>query len=191
MPQVHFVAKARKAKPTHNIAVGDSYYWWKKRSPGSKSGYTVISKTKPTRQQLTSSDYQRTLYDIEDAINAMSNESILNGGMEDIWTMLEELRDELQEKKDNLPEQLQDSHIVSERLETIESNIEELDEVKSRAEDWWGKHGEKSEAGHGWDLDSYTAGPQDEDWEQDSEDDTEALNEAESIVDDFRSLSIG
>jgi hypothetical protein len=99
MPKVYFVKKARKANPEHDIAVGDSYYWWQ-FAFRSKS----YSKTPPKRQQLTQSDFMISVYALEDELAEVQEQE----DAEDIASRIEELADEQEEKKSNMPEGLQE-----------------------------------------------------------------------------------
>jgi hypothetical protein len=78
MPRVHHVKKARKAQP-------------------------------PTRQQLTQSSYYIAVYDIEDMVAALTADTMdgLECEVQNVIDAIESLRDETQEKLDNMPEQLQ------------------------------------------------------------------------------------
>jgi len=69
MPKVTYVKSARKDYPEHDIAKGDSYYWWAFRYGGKR-----YSKTPPRPSQLTQSDKLSRVYatheSIEDVIAA-------------------------------------------------------------------------------------------------------------------------
>lgn len=190
MPKIHKVEKARKAIPSINVAVGETYYWWKRRFGRSKSGTVVKSKTYPKRQELTSSSYLCAVYDLEDKVNAMSNEEILNGGLEDVYSDLETIKDELEEKLENMPEGLRESsdsgQTLQQRIDATEEAMSEVEEVKSRAEDWYGEHGEK-----GYDLEEFSAGEGEDDEDTGAGEADDYLAEAEAIVDEFRGISFG
>lgn len=129
MPKVHTVKKARKAYKAYGIKKGDTYYWWKFRYGGK-----VMSKTYPKRSQLTRSDYLATLYDLEDSIAEWSAESPegLAAMRDELVSDLETLRDEQEEKRDNMPEQLQDSgsgELLQERYDALDGAISELESI--------------------------------------------------------------
>lgn len=100
MTKTHFVKAARKARPEHDIKVGESYYWWKFRFGG-----IHISKTPPKRQQLTQSEFMSNIYNLEDELTGVQDEN----DAESIADQLEELADEQEDKRSNMPDQLQDA----------------------------------------------------------------------------------
>jgi hypothetical protein len=143
MPRVHTV-KARKDYPNEGIKKGDTYYKWSKRVGGPYSrGVTYRSKTYPKPQQLTSSDYLIGVYDAQDAISNIdvpnkedgttpdldgAAESI-KSEIENVVSDLETLRDETQEKFDNMPEGLQQGdtgQLLEERVSNVDDWINEL-----------------------------------------------------------------
>ena len=125
MPRVHKVNSARKDYPNHGIKKGDTYYWWKFRFGGKR-----VSLYYPKRSQLTQSAFLGTIYDIEDDLAAANSESDLQSLVESCISDLEELRDEQEEKRDNMPEQLQDSptgELLQERYDALDDMITELE----------------------------------------------------------------
>lgn len=130
MPRVHHVMKARKDYPEDGIQKGDEYYWWQfRRSPIQRS------KEYPNRKQLTRSDFLLELYDIEDTIAAMTEPDELD----DILDQIETLRDECQERLDNMPEALQDTSdsgiMLQERIDGLDDWYGELDGVDRSIDD--------------------------------------------------------
>jgi hypothetical protein len=111
------------------VPKGTEYYKWQK-----KNQPPTISLTPPTRQQLTSSDFLIQIYDLEDDINSFQAE-----GPEDIqsavdgWReQVETLRDELEEKRENMPESLQESpvgQLLQERYDALDEWLNELDSI--------------------------------------------------------------
>ena len=91
---------------------------------------------KPRRSQMTTSDFLTTLFDIEDSMLALSVE-----GMDDAQSVidgligqLEELRDETEEKRDNMPEQLQDAptgEMLQGRYDSVEEMLGELEDIET------------------------------------------------------------
>jgi len=136
----HFVKKARRDYPEAEIKRGESYYWWKFNF----SRMIHRSKTAPKRSQLIQSPFLSQMADIDDRINGISFDN-WESDRDDIVSELESLRDECQEKFDNIPEQLQEANVgslLSERVENLDSmisdlegiDIEEVDEGSIRGE---------------------------------------------------------
>lgn len=80
-----------------------------------------------TRSDLTTSDYLKWLYDLQDNTSEMFEESeeLAN----DIASELESKRDELQDSYDNIPESLQQgavAEIIQERIDNLDSAIDDL-----------------------------------------------------------------
>ena len=90
---------------------------------------------KPTRSQMTGSDFLSTMYGIEDDSIA----KLTTGDMEDAQSAveaivgeLEELRDETEERHENMPEQLQDAptgELLQGRVDSVQEMIDELEAV--------------------------------------------------------------
>jgi chromosome segregation ATPase len=132
MPRVTFVKKARKAIPNAGIEVGDSYYWWAFRYGGKH-----VSKTPPRPSQLTQSDYLSQAYSLQEQV-----EDIEPGDLDTAADTLREVADELrslgeeqEEKRSNMPDQLQDGEI-GEKLSARNEACEEIaGELESAADD--------------------------------------------------------
>lgn len=97
---------------------------------------------KPTRSQMTSSEFLSTMYAIEDGdMQGVSIEAIEDDAqsvIEGITGQLEELRDETEEKHDNMPESLYDSpvgEILQSRVDSVEEMIGELEDIDTEIED--------------------------------------------------------
>ena len=126
MPKVHHVKKARKDQG-NGIKVGDSYYWWK-----FAFGPRMVSKTYPKPSQLTRSEFLGTLYTIQDSVEALVAKDSLHDDLESIINEIRTLGEECEEKRENMPEQLQDvgaGEILMERSEAMESWAPELDSI--------------------------------------------------------------
>lgn len=111
------------------VAKGQSYYTW-----SFNFGPTFISLTYPKRSQLTQSDFLGQVYDLEDRIGELSCDSAedLDSERNDIVSELESLRDETQERFDNMPEGLQQGdtgQLLEERVSAVEDWISELEGV--------------------------------------------------------------
>lgn len=112
------------------VKKGDSYYTWTLygRAP-------QISMTPPTRQQLTGSDFLCHVYDLEDRLSSLSPISVddLISERDSIVDDINNLRDETQEKRDSMPEQLQEvgsGEMLGNRVESLEewaSNLGNVD----------------------------------------------------------------
>ena len=138
--------KARKMYECSNssckslIKVGEEYYRY------SMSRFQPLRilclACKPTRSQMTSSDFLSTMYAIEDEdMQGVSIEAIeedAQGIVEGIVSQLEELRDETEERRDNMPEQLQDApsgEILLGRVDSVDEMISELEDVDLEIEE--------------------------------------------------------
>lgn len=139
MPRVTKVKKARK--PNSVVTQEDidnhteengraTYYWWKHKL--SYGGLRRESKTYPRPSQLTLSEYYSTLYSIRENFDDCEKGTAedLQCAFESAKLELEELRDNQQEKLDNMPESLQYSptgETLQERLDSCENAVNELD----------------------------------------------------------------
>lgn len=133
MPKVNFVKSARKAKPEYDIKVGDSYYWWSMMH-GSR-GVKHYSKTAPKPAQLTNSDFLQQLYGIHDDIAAgsASNQEEFDSFKEDVLSAIETLKDETEDKLNNMPDGLQQGstgELLQERIDALDSWYTELENVE-------------------------------------------------------------
>ncbi len=126
MARVTFVKSARKDNPV--AKKGESYYWWKPMI-GGRGGAKRYSKERPSRSQLTQSDFLGQLYAIEDdAIGKAEGSDDLRGAGES----LRELGQEEQGKFDNMPEGLQQGdtgQMIEERAQGCESWADEIDTI--------------------------------------------------------------
>ena len=146
--KVHFVKKARKDYPEDGIKKGESYYWWKPRYGGIRR-----SKTYPSRQELTQSEFLCRVYDIEDELSVIRTqietniegknkeeiEELIRDALEMIIIEIGELRDECEDKLYNMPKQLQDTSeagiLLQERIDALEDWISELENIDISIED--------------------------------------------------------
>lgn len=125
MARANFVKKARKDNPA--VKKGESYYWWK-----FKFGSKNYSKTPPKQSQLTQSEFLGTMYDIQDTISDLTTDSDFESEIPEIVSELEQLRDECEERRENMPEQLQDSgsgEMLQNRYDEVEGMMNELDSI--------------------------------------------------------------
>lgn len=133
MPRVHFVKKARKDVKNSDIKKGESYFWWK-----FNYGAKHVSRTKPKQSQLTQSAFLSQIYDIQDRIEGMATDSDFETEISDIVSELENLRDECEDKRSNMPDQLQDSgsgEILQNRVDSVQEMIDELEGIDKDVEE--------------------------------------------------------
>jgi hypothetical protein len=129
MTQAHFVKKARKDYPSAGIKKGDSYYYWEFRFGGLHR-----SKIAPKRSQLTQSEFLGRIYDIEDRISNISGDtaSDLQSQAEEIASEIRELAEEQEDKRSNMPDQLQDSaagELLQNRADSCNEMADELENI--------------------------------------------------------------
>ena len=134
MPKVHFVKKARK-DINSEIKAGDSYYWWKFRYGGKR-----VSKTPPKPKDLTQSDFLISLYSIEEEIENFiaSDKESFDAQKEDILSQIEQLKDEVDERLQNMPEQLHYSptgELLQERIDALDEWYNELEAIECEADE--------------------------------------------------------
>lgn len=131
MAKVHSQV-ARKDYPEKGIKKGDTYYSWTLRFSRYGAGTTYKSLTFPTKRQLTSNEFKLALYDIEDALDAITIEDV-EGGRYGVVSDIENLAGELQNRLDGMPEGLQQGpsgQILQERIDALESWSADLDNIE-------------------------------------------------------------
>ena len=108
------------------VKKGQSYYTWTLFG-----GSPQISLTPPKRQQLTSSGFLQSVYDLEDRISSLSGDvDDIKSEVESIIEDIRSLGEEQQEKLDNMPEQLQ----YALTGELLQGRIDSLDEWANNLE---------------------------------------------------------
>lgn len=130
MARLHHVKASRKAVPSANISVGDSYYWWQ-----FAYGPKRYSKEKPRRSSLTRSEYKAQVWDLIDNTSAPEYDSgfSLEDFISELVNQVEDIRDGCQERLDAIPDQLKDGtagQTLQDRIDAAEnviSNLEGLD----------------------------------------------------------------
>lgn len=129
--------KARKdyvcSKCKKPIKKGDEYYRFSLTRFNTPR--VLCLACKPTRSQMTTSDFFSTLYGIEDDIAALSAEDMRDAqtAVEGITGQLVELMDVTEEKRDNIPENLQEApvgELLQGRVEAIEEMLEEYEGIE-------------------------------------------------------------
>lgn len=129
MPRVTFVKKARKDNPA--CKKGESYYWWAMMS-GGRYGPKRYSKTMPKPSQLTNSEFLGAFGDIEDEIGSLAADDSLESSVADIAQRIRELGEEQSNKKDNMPDALQEAatgELLQERADKCEEIASELEDI--------------------------------------------------------------
>lgn len=137
MPKVH-QQKARKDYPERGIQKGEVYYKWSLRQSKAGRGMTFMSKTYPRPSQLTLSEFKsqwrgfaERLEDIEIGADDDAAEN-LKSELESIAEELRTLGEEQEEKKDGMPEGLQEGDtgkLLETRAENCETWADELERI--------------------------------------------------------------
>lgn len=132
MTRLHHVKKARKTYRGTSIKKGDSYFWWKFRR-----GIKHRSKIQPRPSQLTQSafwsSYLASMEGFEDSVGKASSGDDLREAVSSLVEALEEIKTETEEKKENMPEPLQQGEtgeLLQERIDGLEELISELQGVE-------------------------------------------------------------
>lgn len=124
MPRVTYVKAA--AKDHGDIKKGEPYYWWKFRY-----GPKHMSKTHPKQSQLTQSAYLQTIYGLQE--QEQPDFDGLSDALDNVKSELEQLRDEQQEKLDNMPDNLRENsssgQLLQERYDALDGAVSDLDNV--------------------------------------------------------------
>lgn len=111
------------------IHKGESYWTWCFMNQNPQ-----YSKTKPRPSQLTQSEFLSQYYGIQEQIEDFAPEAPedVQEFVDDIVSQLEELRDECQDRFDNMPYQLQDAdsgQMLQERIDECDSLISDLESI--------------------------------------------------------------
>lgn len=132
------------------IQVGESYWWWQ-----FMKGPKQYSKDRPRRSQLTQSEFYQWLWDTEDMISNfnVSEEELESytaadfDSTRDEWiNEIDNYREELEDRLNNMPEGLQDSSVLNERIEALESWSADLADVDID----WSDEGLSDDASSEW-----------------------------------------
>lgn len=136
MPSYTHVKKARKAIPEHGIEAGESYYHWSTRVAG--KFVKNYSKIPPKASQMTTSEFWRTVFELQELSTVLPSPEDLADDRDALVEELETLKDETQEKYDNLPENFQqaDNGIrLEERVSALDDAITTLQNVDMESYD--------------------------------------------------------
>ena len=133
MARAHFVKKARKTIRGTGIKKGDSYWWWKFRY-----GEKQVSKTQPKDSQLTQSEFLGSIYAAQESL-ADPGDTLdeIRSTVETVLDDLNSLRDETDDKFNNMPESLQQGdtgQLLEDRVQNVEQMIDDLEAVDITAE---------------------------------------------------------
>ena len=120
---------ARKDYPNAGIKKGDTYYKWKFR-------YSPVNRslTMPQAEQLTQSAYMQEWIPLNRDISEFDGEA---DDVDELVERARQLGNEQQEKKDNMPEGLQDGdtgQLLEERAEECEELANSLESAKAELE---------------------------------------------------------
>lgn len=129
--------KARKeylcSKCGTAILVGEEYYRFSKTR--FQKPKIRCYRCKPTRVEMTNSDFMASIYAYEDEF--LANISLdaydsMEDLIEEAKMYIEELRDEQEEKLDNLPENLREApvgQLIQERYDALEEMLSNIDSI--------------------------------------------------------------
>lgn len=115
------------------IQKGESYWWWQFAFRPKQ-----YSRNKPRRSQLTQSEFLGWLYDMEDEIQAFNvlekdiesyDPSDLSSTRDEWVEQINSQKEELEGKLGNMPDGLQESSVLNERIEALQTWADELEEV--------------------------------------------------------------
>ncbi len=155
MPRLNFVKKARKNNPRAGVKAGESYYWWANRMPGSASGVKRFSKTRPEPWQLLPpGSFGSTVGELEHRLGQLSLDEAATGDdatddakeacadslkseVAEIVGEIRSLGEEQTEKRDNMPEGLQQGdtgQLLEDRAQAMEDWADELEQIDIEAD---------------------------------------------------------
>ena len=130
MPKVHHVKKARHRHGI--IKKGESYYWWKFRR-----GPKQFSTRYPRPSQLTQSPFWSQLFAIQEGLP--NDPDSVEDAISQLVDDLASLRDETQEKVDNVPDSLTDSptaELLRDRVEALDEAINTIESLDDDQGSW-------------------------------------------------------
>lgn len=126
---------SRDEQDTILINKGESYYTW-----SFMYGGTFFSKTAPRPSQLTQSEFSSQYYAMQESIEDFTPEDAesFKEFVENLISEMETLRDECQDKLDNMPESLQcapSGELLQERIDEMDNLISELEGIECEYEE--------------------------------------------------------
>jgi hypothetical protein len=130
MPRVVHVKKARKTKRKLGIKRGAPYWYVKTKVNGRFVTRVFLKPPRPS--QLTNSDFWSAFFSIQESVDdePRGNASDFNSFLEEVQSEIETLKDETQEKFDNMPESLQQGstgQLLEERVSALEECLSEIE----------------------------------------------------------------
>lgn len=102
------------------IEKGEEYYTWHPK--GQEWQY---SKTKPDLSK-PKSEWEEKFEDFQERVNLCQDVEGLEEDCDELVSEIEEYRDDLQSRLDNMPQQLQESSVLNERIEELQSLIDSI-----------------------------------------------------------------
>lgn len=120
MARAIFVKSARKDNPV--AKKGESYWWWQLWH-----GPKQYSRTRPTQSQLTNSPFLSEVYALVEGLP----DTMDRAEVEDFVGQLEGMLEELEDNLSNMPEQLQGSSVVQERIDLMQEWIQAVQGIDS------------------------------------------------------------
>lgn len=177
MGKVNFIRSSRKQwkcdKCGSDINKGDSYY---RGEVNFGPVFIRCNKCKLQSWEVTTSDWTRSIGEI---VNTwQDNYSLDDEGVEELYSAIEDVQSDVQDRLDNMPEGLQEGDIgqlLQERIEMCESAMYDLenidfDELKLNAvEEWYDPSANIDEV-------------EDEDFEDEDDDESDWLPEYDSVI---------
>lgn len=149
MPRVHHVKSARKSKIKRTcrrcgkvIKPGDSYYHFANRIGRSSITKVFCNEHPPKASDKTTSDKLSQLYaaqeNYSEHCDKLETFEDIAQAMHDAAEVAETVGQEYQDSFDNMPEQLQESSGIQEKIDSCESWHQELENAASEIEitDW-------------------------------------------------------
>lgn len=136
MPRVTSVEKCRHSPGSCGrcgckIKTGESYKWWKFRH-SAKSIRCAKPECAPKSSELTQSEFWSAVYSLQENHFSGEDGEALASERDEVVSELEQIADELDDKKSNMPDSLQDSetaNLLDERAEACRSVAEMLNSV--------------------------------------------------------------
>ena len=102
------------------VKEGEEYYSWKRKNQ--QRSYSTTYPTFP----ILKSEWEEKSEEFEERINECCDVEDLEEDKQQLLEEIEEYRDELQARLDNMPQQLQESSILNERIEQLDDYIGQL-----------------------------------------------------------------
>lgn len=137
MSRVHHVKAAAKDYPQAGIKKGEPYYWWKNYRQSKQR-----SKERPKPSQVASSDYARSVLSLVEGLEAWGKDPWTADDRDSLVSELEQIRDEEQDKLDNLPEGLQQGDtgmMLEQRVSDLDEWISELESLEFAEDNDYGE----------------------------------------------------